>query len=250
MERRSLFVRLLKWVALLAALGGIAFVLILQYYVKQEPFAPPEQYLAQEKEHKLTDDVLGHWNFGTTTLDAMAYMIPPFFDGEPFRMEKYTEWSLANRNNVEVQASMGRDFSKDADYGWPADARGMGWNYAIMSWAWAMPSVAIIEPGRTREVVYFLGAAAEMHRNPVAWMDYAPQMGWGSPLRQNVMWRGPHILLLGLYELVSGDRKRFGDEFQQMSRDLYRQHLENLALPEGKGRTPGVCCEPNQWFAQ
>ncbi len=238
-------------VVVLAVVGLVGGYLILEYYVKQEPFATAKDYSAQVEKHKLTDDVIGQWNYGMSTIESLAYLEKPFFDfGEPYRMEKYDEWCNENRFDAEELDRQGHDFYIDDGYGWPKEMRGQAWRYALEPWAYAMPSIAIIEPQRTREVAYFLGEAAAAHRNPAFWIDYAIYQQWGTPLRDNAMWKGPQLIMEGLYELITGDRERFGAEFQALARHVFATHLENMKTPLGKGHCAGVDCEPNQWFAQ
>lgn len=243
--------RILIGVVALVLIALVAFVLVLECCIRQRPFADAADYWAQLGKHRLTNDVVGHWNFGMGTVDLISYANKHFFDvGEPYRYEKYTEWCDQFRYDTEALARPGHDFGKDGDYGWPASMRGMGWRYAELGWGWALPSIAIIEPGRTREVAFNLAELAEFHRNPSGWIDYAIYQEWGSPTRENIMWKGPQAMLEGLYELISGDRERFGEEFQTICRDLYGEHLENMAKPVGEGHTAGVCCEANHWFPQ
>ncbi len=235
----------------LVIIAMLATFLVIEFWVKQKPFATAEDYFSQLQKHKITNDVIGQWNYGMTVVIALSYLEKPFFDfGEPYRFEKYTEWSNEYRYDKEVLDRQGHDFSMDPDYGWPAEMRGQGWRYAIEPWGYAMPSIAIIEPERTREVAYYLREAAASHRKPAMWMDYAIFQEWGTPLRDNVMWKGPQLLLEGLYTLVSGDTEMFGTEMKAMARDLYRDNLENLSKPLEAGYCAGVPCEPYQWFAQ
>jgi hypothetical protein len=128
--------------------------------------------------------------------------------------------------------------------------RGGAWRYAIEPWGYAMPSLAIIEPERTREVAYHLRNAANAHRNASMWMDYAIFEQWGTPTRDNMQWVGPQLLLEGMYTLMSGDREFFDEEMKALARNLYRTSLENQKKPVGDGYCVGMCCEPDQWFAQ
>ena len=229
----------------------LATFLYIEFGLKQKPFANYEDYDAQLEKHEVTDDVVGQWNYGMRTITNLVYTEKPFFDfGEPYRSEKYTEWCDKYRYEAEVLDRQGHDFYGDADYGWPKEMRGGGWRYAIEPWGYAMPSLAIIEPERTREVAYNLRNAASAHRNPSMWMDYAIFEQWGTPLRDNMQWTGPQLILEGLYTLVSGDREFFDEDMKVLARNLYRDNLENLSKPVGDWYSAGVCCEPDQWFAQ
>jgi hypothetical protein len=243
--------RFLRWLAIIVAIVLVGGYLVLEFVIKTKPMGMAKDYWAQRAKGELTHDVIGQWNYVQSVAVSLSYLEKPFFEeGEPYRLEKYTEWCREHMFNTAVLGRQGSAFAMDDDYGWPMEMRGMGWSYALAPIAYAAASIAVIEPARTKEVVYYLGELAEAHRRPPFWLDYAIQQQWGSPLRDNIMWKGPHLMVLGLYTLISGDKERFGPEMQALSRDVYRQHLVNMAKPEGRGRTAGVCCEPNHWFPQ
>jgi hypothetical protein len=247
--------KLFRWIAVSVAILVIVAVLstylVIEFCIKQKPFATYADYEAQLERHRVTDDVVGQWNYGFNTINSLDYMQRHFFDeGEPYRVEKYQEWCDKYFYDSEVLDREGHDFYSDADYGWPKELRGAAWRYAIEAWAYGMPSLAIIEPERTREVAYCLKVAAEAHRSPAMWMDYAIYEQWGSPWRDNMQWKGPQLILEGLYTLVSGDREYFDAEMKELARSLYRDSLANQQKPPGEGYCAGVCCEPHQWFPQ
>ncbi len=227
---------------------GLVVGILYYFHLTQEPFGSAEEYWAQETRAKLMDDVVGHFNYWLGAIDVMSYANAPFWSpDEPYRLEKYTEWCEQNMYNELILDRVAHGYYSDADYGLPKKMRGIPLMVALLGAGMAFPSLAIIEPQRSKEIFWNMGELIEFFRGPQCWMDYAIYQGWGSPLRNNVMWKGPCIFLEGLYELMTGD-KRFSEEFVALCRNLYELHVQNMNHPNHP--YAGVCCEPNHWFPQ
>jgi len=215
------------------------------------PTGTSTDYWAQLEKGELTPDVLGHWAHILVVADYLNYSQKPYFDvPDPYDMNMYKNWVEKNEEILMIPGTIFPVFSGDTDDGWPAEIQGVPWTCALMGISWAAPSVAIIEPKRTAEAVFIIENAIKVLRSPAAWLDYVVGDGWGDPMLDNIMWKGPLLIAEGLYALVSGDKEKYKPEITAIARNLYELQKSSLESSIGKGFSGGVCCEPNQWFPQ
>ncbi|NOX54545.1 MAG: hypothetical protein GXP27_08925 [Planctomycetes bacterium] len=245
--------RFLRWAVVTIAVVGVVAFVVLEWVIKQRPFADADAYWAQLDRHELTLDVVGHWNNTLGTIDILSYSQAPIFPApvpDPYDMSMMKEWIQKDWEERKEAERAYAFFADDRDYGWPKSLRGVLWMYGLHARVWAAPSIAIIEPGRTAEAAFVIREALNVYRSPAVWKDYVYDQGWGDPMRDNVMWKAPLLIAEGLYALLTGDRQTFGPEMQAVARDLYESQDQALKQPIGNGFSGGVCCEPNHWFPQ
>lgn len=215
------------------------------------PMKTADEYWAQYDAGRLTSDVEAHWAFGLTLTGTIDYSQVPYFGmPDPYDMGMYRDWTAQNMSLLLSPGSIYPLFSGDTEHGWPASMQGIAWVYAAMGWAWAAPSVAMIDPQRTAEAAYTIESMIKLYRSPATWIDYVVYVGTLDPMIDNVMWKGPLLMAEGLWALVTGDRETYRPEMTAIARNLYDLQAQAVSLPYGQGHSGGVACEPDQWFPQ
>ena len=247
--------KIVKWaiVALVVVAVVVALVAFgaLESFIKQKPMGTADDYWAQLEHHELTPDVAGNWDFTLEMVDLISHSQEEFFDvPSPYDIDMFKKWVDDNKNDELALKRVYYGFSHDADYGWPQEMQGVAWMWAIAPYIWSAPSVAMIEPGKSAEAAFVVQEGIELLRSPACWRDYTITQGYGDPMRDNIMWKGPVLISEGLYTLMTGDKERYGPEMQALAHNLYETQRKNLSLPMGEGYCGGVDCEPNHWFPQ
>ena len=135
------------------------------------------------------------------------------------------------------------DATGDTFPGWDHEMKDM-WKYSIAFTAYGLPSLLMIKPEWKDEILYYFSILIEKMKSEHVWGDWR-SYGFGhDPLsKHNIMYKGHLNLMLGLYQLISGDQ-RYEQEFIWLTNKIVTE-IRNSREKSYQG----VTCEPNQYFA-
>ncbi len=195
-----------KWVVV--SLLTLMALAVLAYFVLPMGHAPAKAYFEPIGERSLQKDEIGQFNYIFETYEHMN------FTGDEFK-----GWDISDQ---------------------------LLWRYGIAFGAYAMPSVAMIDPDYADRAALCLRHMIEKMKSKKVWGDWTAYGMGDDPISEgNIMYKGHLNLMYGLYQLMSGD-ERFSQEYTWLTEKIItemRKHHE-------EGRHEGADCEPGRYFAQ
>ena len=109
----------LLWITSILVIIIVVVIIIFKVFLEQKPFATSNDYWTQLENHKLTPDVIGHWNHWLGTNDAFSFSQNPVFElpSDPYDIEIYKKLADAHRYDKEVIDEVFVNFLCHDEYG-------------------------------------------------------------------------------------------------------------------------------------
>ena len=136
-------------------------------------------------------------------------------------------------------------FTGDEFKGWDIEDQPL-WRYGIAFGAYAMPSIAMIDPAYADRAKLCLSHMIDKMKSKKVWGDWTEYGMGDDPISEgNIMYKGHLNLMYGLYELMTGDTT-YSKEFTWLTDKIVAEMRKHHA----EGKHEGADCEPGRYFAQ